>query len=91
MMPACGDPELLLLVRRARELIYQLDAIENDLWHLWQCSANPGERCTLAGVWQRDQGAWRSITACRGTQNQALGNDFQWPGCALSGSLEEGE
>jgi len=43
MMPASGDPELLLLVRRACELIEQLDAIENDPWHLWQCYAAPGE------------------------------------------------
>jgi len=35
MMPASGDRELVPLVRRARELIDQLDAIENDLWHLW--------------------------------------------------------
>jgi len=47
MMPASGDRELVPLVRRARELIDQLDAIENDLWHPWQCSANHGERCTL--------------------------------------------
>ena len=46
-MPASGDPELLLLVRRACKLIEQLDAIENDPWHLWQCYANPGERCIL--------------------------------------------
>ena len=43
-MPASGDPELLLLVLRACELIEQLDAIENDLWHLWQCYAALGAR-----------------------------------------------
>ena len=48
-MPASGDRELVPLVRRARELIDQLDAIENDLWHLWQCSANPGERLPAYG------------------------------------------
>jgi len=32
-------------VRRARELIEQLDAIEDDLWHLWQCYAARGARC----------------------------------------------
>src|SRR5215831_12024678 len=42
-----------------------------------------------AGVWQRDQGAWRSVTACRGTQKQALSDDCRRPGARLSESSEE--
>src|SRR5215467_15301228 len=42
-----------------------------------------------AGVWQRDQGAWRSVTAWRGTQKQALSDDCRRPGARLSESSEE--